>query len=130
MFLKELQQRKTKDQFSIFGEHVACKIRSLKTEFAKNTVEHLIGNILWEASTGKYDHPYTYNGPPQAHMPTATASLGASPYSSSMTLSSPEYVPLPLPQTLLSTDTGMSSNIQEPPSGQQDFIYNALSSML
>lgn len=131
MFLKELQQKKTKDQFSIFGEHVACKIRGLKTEFAQNTVEHLIGNILWDASNGKYDHPYTYNGPPQVHMPTATASLGASPFSSSVTLSSPEYAPSPLPQTLSSTGTEVpSNNMQEPPDGQHDILYNALTSIL
>ncbi|GAB6018448.1 hypothetical protein CHUAL_000153 [Chamberlinius hualienensis] len=46
-----------RDNSDIFGELVAGKLKRLKTEHARNTVEHLISNILWEASLGKYDHP-------------------------------------------------------------------------
>lgn len=50
--------RKTKeprDEYQIYGELVACKIRKLPTAHAKNTVQHLINNILYEASLGKYN---------------------------------------------------------------------------
>ncbi|KAK4874306.1 hypothetical protein RN001_013666 [Aquatica leii] len=119
IFLKELQQKQhLKDNFSIFGEHVACKIRRLKTEYAQNTVEHLIGNILWEASTGKYDQPYPFHGAPHLYMPTE------SPSSSSVTASSPTaYLP--------STDTGIASDLSNirQPENHDDVMYIALSSI-
>jgi hypothetical protein len=68
--MKDLQQKqKLKDNFSVFGEYVSYKIRKLKTEYAQNTVEYLISNILWEAANGKYDRPYPYNAAPQLCVP-------------------------------------------------------------
>lgn len=71
-------------------------------------------------------------GLPQVHKPIATVSVGASPYSSSVTLSSPDYAPSPFLKTLpsTSTDNEISSNIQEPANSQHYIIYNALSSIL
>lgn len=51
-----------KDDCQIFGEYVASKIRRLRTEYAKNTVQHLINNILYDAFLGKYDSP-PYDNP-------------------------------------------------------------------
>lgn len=55
--MKTLENEQHRDRFSIFGEHVACKMRMLRTENAQNMVEHLICHTLWEASLGKYDKP-------------------------------------------------------------------------
>lgn len=44
-----------RDEFQVFGEHVAMKLRSLKSELAKNVAQYHINNILFEAITGKYD---------------------------------------------------------------------------
>ncbi|XP_066999016.2 uncharacterized protein [Anabrus simplex] len=49
--------KKERDNFDIFGELVAHKLRHLRTDYARTTVEHLISNILYEASMGKYDFP-------------------------------------------------------------------------
>ncbi|XP_050509166.1 uncharacterized protein LOC126886336 [Diabrotica virgifera virgifera] len=58
VLLKQLQNKKPRNRFQIFGELVACKIENLQNENAKNTVEHLISNILYDASMGKYDRPF------------------------------------------------------------------------
>lgn len=46
-----------RDEYQIYGEHVACKIRKLTTDYAKSTVQHIINNILYEAELGKYNYP-------------------------------------------------------------------------
>ncbi|KAF6202449.1 hypothetical protein GE061_004849 [Apolygus lucorum] len=43
----------------LFGEYVAAKLRSLKTDAARNRVECLIANILYEASKGTFDDAVT-----------------------------------------------------------------------
>lgn len=45
-----------RDEYQIYGEHVACKIRKLTTDYAKSTVQHFINSILYEAELGKYNH--------------------------------------------------------------------------
>ncbi|KAF5288356.1 hypothetical protein FQA39_LY15446 [Lamprigera yunnana] len=40
--LKELQAKKSRNRFTIFGKHVATKIEALKSSYAQNVVEHLI----------------------------------------------------------------------------------------
>lgn len=50
-----------RDECQIFGEYVSSKIRKLRTEYAKNTVQHLINAILYDAFLGKYDAPPTYD---------------------------------------------------------------------
>lgn len=44
-----------RDEFQIFGEHVAMKLRSLKSEIAKNVAQFRINTVLFEAVSGKYD---------------------------------------------------------------------------
>lgn len=58
---EELQSKKSRNRFTIFGEYVGTKIEALKSKYSQNVVEHLISNILFDASIGKYDHPE--NGP-------------------------------------------------------------------
>lgn len=45
------------DDFDIFGELVARKLRKLRTPYAQATVQHVISNILYEAEIGQYDIP-------------------------------------------------------------------------
>lgn len=51
-----------RDEFNIFGDHIANKIRKLPTIHAQNTVQHLISNLLYEAELGKYNHRERTNG--------------------------------------------------------------------
>lgn len=76
--MKYLENKQHRDRFTVFSEHVACKIMMLCTENAQNMVEQIICNTLWEASMGKYDQPSfgLYNVPPilpssalQTHLP-------------------------------------------------------------
>lgn len=56
--MKTLTNKKVeRDEYQIYGEHIACKIRKLSTDYAKSTVQHLMNNILYEAELGKYNHP-------------------------------------------------------------------------
>lgn len=48
--------RKTKDQYDIFGEYVASKIRNLKSDYAKATMQHEINNLLYFGDLGRYDN--------------------------------------------------------------------------
>jgi len=52
-----VSKQRERDEYHVFGEHVGHKIRKLRTNYAKSTVEYLINNILYEAETGKYDFP-------------------------------------------------------------------------
>lgn len=110
--MKDLQnQKKSRDKFHVFGEHVAFKIRGLRTEQAQNTVEHLICNILWEADMGKYDQPFhsnwpTYNAFPAQSLAQPMHSPGNSCISqdssshSSFTLVSTTESPMISPQSV------------------------------
>lgn len=51
-----------RDEFFIFGEHIANKIRKLPSVHAQNTVQHLISNLLYEAELGKYNYRDRSNG--------------------------------------------------------------------
>ncbi|CAH1991676.1 unnamed protein product [Acanthoscelides obtectus] len=62
--------------FHIFGELVSNELRNLKTDYAGNTVEHMISNILFEANMGKYDYPPQYSqSRPQASLPDVRSSV-------------------------------------------------------
>lgn len=45
------------DDFDIFGEIVARKLRNLPTRYAQITLQHQINNLLYEAELGKYNEP-------------------------------------------------------------------------
>lgn len=51
------QKNEDKDEFDNFGQHIACKIRKLSTSYAKNTVQNLITNLIYQAELGQYDQP-------------------------------------------------------------------------
>ncbi|XP_072399259.1 uncharacterized protein [Diabrotica undecimpunctata] len=62
--LNELKAKNPRNRFTIFGEYVATKVEALNSSYAQNMVEHLISNILFEASIGKYDYPATKENNP------------------------------------------------------------------
>jgi hypothetical protein len=45
-----------KDDSQVFGDYMASKLRPLNA-YAKNTVQHMINDILYAAASGRYDHP-------------------------------------------------------------------------
>jgi hypothetical protein len=61
-----VNSQEKRDEYNVFGEIVACKIRKLPTDYSKSTVQHLINNILYHAELGKYNNPlqqYNFNIP-------------------------------------------------------------------
>lgn len=50
-------EKTTRDDCSVFGEHVANKIRKLSNPLVQATVQHLICNTLFDAEMGKFDQP-------------------------------------------------------------------------
>ncbi|XP_050354569.1 uncharacterized protein LOC126776276 isoform X2 [Nymphalis io] len=45
-----------KDEYSVFGEYVANKLRKLKNSQARGNVQQLITTILWQSEYGLYDN--------------------------------------------------------------------------
>lgn len=63
-----------KDEYTLFGEQVALKIRKLTTPYAKFTVQNIINNTLFEAETGKFDNQHFINPHYQSVHPYSFAS--------------------------------------------------------
>lgn len=77
------QKNEVKDEFEIFGQHVACKIRKLSTSYAKSTVQYHINNIIYQAELGQYDQPLqtqfnTYQKPSFNYQPSSSLSVSES----------------------------------------------------
>ncbi|KAJ8926163.1 hypothetical protein NQ314_021506, partial [Rhamnusium bicolor] len=85
--LQDLKNKRQRDKFDVFGEHVACKVRDLNNTCAQNVVEHLISNILFEASMGKYDRGLSI---PTNTYGTVLSTQTDSSYCSTPVLSPPE----------------------------------------
>lgn len=62
---KDRQERRQAqpDDFDIFGEIVARKVRSLPTRYAHITLQHLINNLLYEGELGRYNEPHPARTP-------------------------------------------------------------------
>jgi len=52
-----VNRQEKRDEYYVFGEMIACKIKKLPTDYSKSTVQHLINNILYDAELGKYNNP-------------------------------------------------------------------------
>lgn len=50
------EDAQTKDEYSIFGEYVANKLRKFKTPRTRGNLQQLITTILWQAEYGLYDN--------------------------------------------------------------------------
>ncbi|CAH2216620.1 jg23919, partial [Pararge aegeria aegeria] len=64
------ESRKSRDENDAFGEYVSMKLKQIKNSNAKNTAQHHINNILYNATMGQYDFPTTFTDP------TASSSWG------------------------------------------------------
>lgn len=54
---RKKRNEKQIDDFDVFGDIVARKLRGLRTHYAQCTVQHLINNLLYDGELGKYDSP-------------------------------------------------------------------------
>lgn len=98
--MNDLMKKVDRDEYQIYGEHVACKIKKLSTPYAQNTVQHLINTILYEAEMGKYNEPhfYQYENQPnvqnlQVNMPTNTSKNNHHIYQPTSGLNTPIHTP-------------------------------------
>lgn len=67
--LKSIQaKRQDKDEFAVFGEEVAIKLRKIPSPHARFMAQTIINNTLFEAEMGKYDGPIIQ--PQQYHLPS------------------------------------------------------------
>lgn len=48
---------KKKETSFMYSENIVCKIKKLPIDYYKNTVQHLINNILHNAELEKYNKP-------------------------------------------------------------------------
>lgn len=56
--MKTLRQGyESRDEYHHFGELIACKIRALSCHHARNTVQNIIQNTLYNAEQGMHDKP-------------------------------------------------------------------------
>lgn len=46
-----------KDEYEVFGEYIAAKVKSLSTQYARATVKHMINNVIYRAELGAFDNP-------------------------------------------------------------------------
>lgn len=46
-----------KDEYSVFGEYIANKLRKFNTPRTRGNIQQLITTILWQAEYGVYDDP-------------------------------------------------------------------------
>lgn len=53
--LKSLYEKRDRDEFSIYGEYVASKLRKISNYYVRSTAQHHINNILYTAEIGEYD---------------------------------------------------------------------------
>lgn len=44
-----------KDEYSVFGEYIANKLRKLKTPRTRSNIQQIVTTILWQAEYGLYD---------------------------------------------------------------------------
>lgn len=69
-----------KDEYSVFGEYVANKLRKFKTPRTRGNLQQLITTILWQAEYGLYDNAeavkrvlmYSIQNPEPEPEPSAT----------------------------------------------------------
>lgn len=54
---KVYENKHERDEYDIYADNVASRIRHLRTHYAKVTTKHLIDNLLYEAELGHYDVP-------------------------------------------------------------------------
>lgn len=60
--MTEIHERNSeKDEYQLFADLLASKIRKLRTPYAQATVQHKIHQIMYEAEQGMFDSPPSRN---------------------------------------------------------------------
>lgn len=52
---KIVYEESKKDEYTIFGDYIANKLRKLKSSRTRGNIQQLISTILWQAEYGMYD---------------------------------------------------------------------------
>lgn len=68
-------KRAEKDEYSLFGEQVAMKLRKLVSPYARFSAQNVINNALFDAEMGKFDN----NAPCMNHFQASASPLGFAP---------------------------------------------------
>lgn len=63
LFSAQFQEVSTqnRDEFTVFAEHVAIRLKNITDVRARLVAQHQINNILFEAEMGKYNVQSSYN---------------------------------------------------------------------
>lgn len=134
--MKSLHEKNTNDEFSVFANNVAMKLRNIKNRCAVSVVQHIINTALFEAEIGFYDNFDNPRGIARSILPASTQphstvqsfqpspSPGTSESTSSLPLSydrySDDYRVTQLQPTLPPESTQESSNfLLNPPAQPQ-----------
>ncbi|XP_063829041.1 uncharacterized protein LOC135078402 [Ostrinia nubilalis] len=79
-------ERKPRDEFAVFGEHVANKLRNVSNCPARSTAQFLINDILYKAEMGRYNDAtrnHNSNDEPEEPRPSRNIDSEPSHYSDS-----------------------------------------------
>lgn len=115
-----VKNRSFRDASTIYGEHIASKHRTY-SQYTRNVIEHLIGNILFDADMGKYNAPATVPIPSPSptdsscsqydqnlSYPRSICSSAPSPSNASTTYNQPSYINTPYQQPQTDTTTSLA----------------------
>lgn len=50
------EMKRGRDEYDLFGEQIAYKLRKLQNDRVRSNVQHIINTVLWEAALGRYDN--------------------------------------------------------------------------
>ncbi|XP_043263447.1 uncharacterized protein LOC122403782 [Colletes gigas] len=96
--------KKIKDEYDLYGEQVAIKIRKLQTPQSRAIVQHLINTTLFEAEMGKYNNFPSFNNPnpnPYTHNYTSPISSSTFPFTTQSSNSPQSTINIQVPSPSL-----------------------------
>lgn len=107
--MREIQAKSSqnRDDYSVFGEHVANKIRKLSNPRTQTTVKHLICNMLFDAEMGRLDKPPRIYEQPH-YPPHQPSTMYGQPSTSGRTVMSQS--PSPFSSTVSHSPSDFESN--------------------
>lgn len=107
--MREIQAKSSqnRDDYSVFGEHVANKIRKLSNPRTQATVQHLICNMLFDAEMGRLDQPPRIYEQPH-YPPHQPSTMYGQPFTSGRTVMSQS--PSPSTSTVSHSPSDFESN--------------------
>lgn len=76
--MKKLSKQKekedqSKDEFDVFGAHVACQIRNLPSQFYQATAKHRINQVLYELEIENLQGSFTHSSSSSRNVSTPTS---------------------------------------------------------